>query len=107
MNINKIKSLLLLLIGIAIYSCSDKASKLEGVYVREEPTKNPDSIFITHLKDKHYTIEVRQWKDGQKKFKSTTGTLDKDQIYFENGNSVQVIENNTILAGRVKYLKIE
>ncbi len=58
MKINKVISSLFLLLVLVTLSCSDQASTLEGIYVREKPIKNPDSIFITHLKDKHYTIEV-------------------------------------------------
>ena len=94
MKINKMISLALLLIGLATLSCSDQASTLEGTYVREIPLKNPDTMIITHLKNNLYQIEARQWKNGLKKSKSTTGTLDKNKIYFENGKAIELTEDN-------------
>ena len=79
---------------------------MEGTYVREVSTKNPDSIFITHIKENHFQIEARQWKNVRKKSKSTTGTLDKNNIYFENGNVLSLTENNNIRAGEIEYVKV-
>ena len=107
MKINKMKSLVLLLIGLAMLSCSDKASSLEGTYVREIPLKNPDTMIVTHIKNNLYQIESRQWKSGLKKSKSTTGTLDKNKIYFENGKSIELTENNEFLVKKFKYIKID
>ena len=107
MKINKMISLALLLIGLATLSCSDQASTLEGTYVREIALKNPDTMIVTRLKNNLYQIEARQWKNGLKKSKSTTGTLDKNKIYFENGKAIELTEDNEFVVKNYKYIKIE
>lgn len=107
MKINKLIIFIVIFTSIITFSCSNKSSSLEGTYVREVSNKNPDTIFITHIKDNYFQIEARQWKKGLKKSKSTTGTLDKNKIYFENGNVLSLTEDNTIMAGKIKYVKIK
>ncbi|MFD2827620.1 hypothetical protein ACFSYG_14165 [Leeuwenhoekiella polynyae] len=107
MRINKRIRLVSLLTVLTIVSCSDNASNLEGTYVREIPLKNPDTMIVTHIKNNLYQIEARQWKNGLKKSKSTTGTLDKDKIYFENGKAIELTENNEFLVKKFKYIKID
>ena len=75
--------------------------------MREIPLKNPDTMIVTHIKNNLYQIEARQWKNGLKKSKITTGTLDKDKIYFENGKAIELTENNEFLVKKFKYIKID
>jgi len=107
MKINKMISLAFLLIAVTTLSCSDQASSLEGTYVREIPLKNPDTMIVTHLKNNLYQIEARQWKNGLKKSKSTSGTLDKNMIYFQNGKAIEVTEDNEFVVKKFEYIKID
>lgn len=88
-------------------SCSEQPSALEGTYVREIPAKNPDTLYVTHIKDNIFQIETRYLKRGKKVSKSTTGTLNEGKLYFENGNNLIVTENKDILAGKHKYIKVD
>ena len=107
MKINISIKIVTIITLFAIFSCSEKTSKLEGIYVREIPLKNPDSLFVTHIKDNLFQIETRYIKKGKKKSKSSTSTLNKGKLYFENGNSLIVTESNEILVGKHKYIKVD
>tara|TARA_R110002012_G_scaffold99170_2_gene237086 strand:- start:2795 stop:3175 length:381 start_codon:yes stop_codon:yes gene_type:complete len=63
-------------------------------------------MIVTHLKNNLYQIEARQWKNGLKKSKSTTGTLDKNNIYFENGKAIELTEDNEFVVKNYKYIKM-
>ena len=96
-----------ILILFSTFSCTEQTSILEGTYVREVPSKNPDSLFITQIKDNLFQIETRYIKKGKKKSKSSTSTLNNGKLYFENGNNLIVTENNEILVGKYKYIKVD
>ena len=107
MKINISIILLSFLILISTFSCTEQTSVLEGTYIREVPSKNPDSLFIKQIKDNLFQIETRYIKKGKKKSKSSTSTLNNGKLYFENGNNLIVTENNEILVGKHKYIKVD
>lgn len=95
------------LIGVIMVSSCGNNNNIEGTYVREVPTQKKDSIFITHLKDNIFHFEAHEWHNGQKKSKSSTATVNGNEISFDNNKSVTLNDDKEIIVGKTTYIKID
>lgn len=107
MKINKIIYTITLSALLILLSCSNNSLGLEGIYVRDVPAKNPDTLFVTHLKDNSYRFEAREWKKGVKKSRHTTGTLDENKIFLDNGKVLELNERGELVIGQTAYKNID
>ena len=103
-----IRNILAVFSIIFFASCGKMNDGIEGVWVRKNPNKMNDSIFIKKNKENIYTIEFHATMHGKPvNSKKVTAKFEDDVVYLENDNFFTLNEDKEFIIKDVTYIKVE
>lgn len=94
-------------IVISIFSCSQGKSKIEGVWVNKNVRTIVDTLNIKKVKDNSYSVILNSWKNGKKRVKKSSGQFVENVLKLDNKNVLILNEDNELVIDDEIFIKTE
>ena len=93
---------------LILASCSKINDGIEGVWVRKNPNKMNDSIFIKKNNENLYTVEFHATMHGKPvNSEKVTARFENDVVYLDNDKYFTLNKDKEFVIKDVKYIKVE